>query len=57
MGYLTSLEGVGKESLAGFLKKRDAMINGLRGEFDPTLLKDRVMKAVMHETGGNSGNG
>ena len=52
MGYLTSLEGVGKESSAGFLKKRDAMINGLRGEFDPTLLKDRVIKAVMHETGG-----
>ena len=51
-GYLTSLEGVGKESSAGFLKKRDAMINGLRVEFDPTLLKDRVIKAVMHETGG-----
>jgi DNA primase small subunit len=52
MVYLTALEGVGKESAAGFLKKRVEMINGLRGEFDPTLLKDRVIKAVINETDG-----
>ena len=51
-GYLTALDGVGKESAAGFLKKGVDMINGLRGEFDPTLLKDRVIKAVINETDG-----
>ncbi len=52
MTYLTSLEGVGKESAAGFLKKREEMIAGLHGEVDPTLLKDRVIKAVVNETQG-----
>ena len=28
------------------------MINGLRGEFNPTLLKNRVIKAVINETDG-----
>ena len=52
MTYLTSLEGVGKESAAGFLKKREEIIAGLHGEVDPTLLKDRVIKAVVNETQG-----
>ncbi|MFA7694541.1 MAG: DNA primase catalytic subunit PriS [Methanoregula sp.] len=52
MVYLTSLEGVGKESAAGFLRKRTEMIEGLRGQVDPTILKDRVIKTVVHETEG-----
>ena len=52
MKYLTSLEGVGKDSAAGFLKKHKEMIAGLRGPVDPTILKDRVIKAVVHETEG-----
>jgi DNA primase small subunit len=52
MAHLTSLDGVGKDSAAGFLKKREEMIAGLRGEVDPTLLKDRVIKAVVQETEG-----
>ena len=52
MAHLTSLEGVGKESAAGFLKKRAEILAGLSGEIDPTLLKDRVIKAVVHETEG-----
>jgi len=52
MAHLTALEGVGKESAAGFLKKRDGIISGIRGEIDPTLLKDRVIKAVVHESEG-----
>jgi DNA primase small subunit len=52
MAYLTSLEGVGKESASGFLKKRAEMICTLRGEFDPTPLKDRVIKTIIHETDG-----
>ena len=50
--YLTALEGVGKESASGFLKKRAEMIIGLRGNIDPTLFKDRVIKAIVHETEG-----
>ena len=52
MKYLTSLEGVGKDSAAGFLKKHKEMIASLRGPVDPTILKDRVIKAVVHETEG-----
>ncbi|HVP97165.1 DNA primase catalytic subunit PriS [Methanoregula sp.] len=52
MARLTALEGVGKESAASFLKKRDEIITSLRGEVDPTLLRDRVIKAVVHETEG-----
>ena len=52
IAYLTTLEGVGKESAYGFLKKRAEMISTLRGEFDSTLLKDRVIKAIIHETEG-----
>ena len=52
MKYLTSLEGVGKDSAAGLLKKQKEMIAGLRGPVDPTILKDRVIKAVVHETEG-----
>jgi DNA primase small subunit len=50
--YLTTLEGVGKESASGFLKKRAEMIIGLRGNIDPTFFKDRVIKAIVHETEG-----
>ncbi|MGA2162707.1 MAG: DNA primase small subunit PriS [Methanoregula sp.] len=52
MAHLTALEGVGKESAAGFLKKREEMIAGLQGHVDPTILKDRVIKTVVHETNG-----
>jgi DNA primase small subunit len=52
MAYLTTLEGVGNESASGFLKKRAEMMSALRGEFDLTLLKDRVIKAVVHEPDG-----
>ncbi|WP_292423933.1 DNA primase catalytic subunit PriS [Methanoregula sp.] len=52
MMYLTALDGVGKESAAGLLKKRTEMIAGLSGQVDPTILKDRVIKAVVHETEG-----
>ena len=52
MTYLTTLEGVGKESAAGFLKKGEGIIASLHGEVDPTLLKDRVIKAVVNETEG-----
>jgi DNA primase small subunit len=54
MTYLTALEGVGKESAAGFLKRRDEMIAGLKvsAQIDPVILKDRVIKAVVHETEG-----
>ncbi len=52
IGHLTSLEGVGKESAAGFLKKRGEIITSLQGAVDPTILKDRVIKAVVHENEG-----
>lgn len=54
MVYLTALDGVGKESAAGFLKKRPEMIAELNGNgpIDPTILKDRVIKTVVHETEG-----
>ena len=52
MAYLTALEGVGKESASGFLKKRAEILAGLPGEIDPALLRDRVIKAVVHETEG-----
>jgi len=52
IAYLTSLDGVGMESAAGFLKKRTEILAGLRGEINPTFLKDRVIKAVVHETEG-----
>ncbi|MDD1701684.1 MAG: DNA primase catalytic subunit PriS [Methanoregula sp.] len=54
MAYLTALDGVGKESASGFLKRREEMIAGLRGagQIDPVILKDRVIKAVVQETEG-----
>jgi DNA primase small subunit len=54
MAYLTALEGVGKESAAGFLKRREEMIADLKGsaQIDPVILKDRVIKSVVHETEG-----
>ena len=52
MAHLTALDGVGKESAAGLLKKREEFISGLRGEIDPVILKDRVIKAAAHESEG-----
>ena len=52
MAHLTSLEGVGKESASGFLKRRAEMITGFRKQTDPTFLKDRVIKALVNETEG-----
>lgn len=52
MKYLTSLEGVGNDSAAAFLKRKEEMIASLKGKVDPIILKDRVIKTVVHETEG-----
>ncbi|MFA6363328.1 DNA primase small subunit domain-containing protein [Methanoregula sp.] len=54
MVYLTALDGVGKEFAAGLLKRRMEMIAGLKGggQIDPVILKDRVIKTIVHETEG-----
>jgi DNA primase small subunit len=50
--HLTSIEGVGKELATQFLKQREEFIRELEHEPSPTLLKNRVIQALVHEQEG-----
>jgi len=53
MKYLTGLEGVGKDSAAGFLKRRSEMAAEVaRPKIDPTIFRDRVIRAALQEQEG-----
>ena len=53
MNYLTGLDGVGKDSAAGFLKRRSTMIAMVKEPvIDPTIFKDRVIRAAVQEQEG-----
>jgi len=53
MKYLTGLEGVGKDSAATFLKRQSEMAAMLLGPaIDPTIFKDRVIRAALQEQEG-----
>ncbi|MFA5331402.1 MAG: DNA primase small subunit PriS [Methanoregula sp.] len=52
--YLTSLDGIGKDSAAGFLRRREEMLANLQGSgrVDPVILRDRVIKSAVQENEG-----
>ncbi|WP_292369564.1 DNA primase catalytic subunit PriS [Methanoregula sp. UBA64] len=53
MKYLTGLEGVGKDSAAGFLKRCSEMeAEVAKPKIDPTIFKDRVIRAALQEQEG-----
>jgi len=53
MKYLTGLEGVGKDSAVGFLKRRGEMAAEVaRPKIDPTIFRDKVIRAVLPEQEG-----
>jgi len=53
MKYLMSLEGVGKDSAAAFLKRHgELMAEVAKPKIDPTVFKDRVIRAALQEQEG-----
>jgi DNA primase small subunit len=45
--HLTAIEGIGKESAAAFLRKRQELISRIEDHPSPLILKDRVLHAVV----------
>jgi len=52
MVHLTAMEGIGKDSAAGFLKKREDIIIALRQNPSTMLLKDRVLSVLTSQMEG-----
>jgi DNA primase small subunit len=50
--HLTEIEGVGADSAALFLKRREDIITQLAGQVPGALLKNRVISAIVHEPEG-----
>ena len=46
MAHLTAMEGVGKDTAAGFLKKREGIIDAIRKNPTEMILKDRVLGII-----------
>jgi len=52
MAHLTAMEGIGKESAASFLKKRDEIISGIEHHPTSMILKNRVLGIIVGQQEG-----
>jgi DNA primase small subunit len=52
IAHLTGIEGVGADSAAMFLKRREDLIAQLEGQVPAVILKNRVINAIVHQTEG-----
>lgn len=52
MAHLTAIEGIGKESAASFLKKREEIISGIERHPTSMILKNRVLAIILGQQEG-----
>ena len=52
IAHLTEIDGVGADSAALFLKRREDIITQLAGQVPGAILKNRVISAIVHEVEG-----
>ena len=50
--HLTAIEGIGKDSAAAFLKKRESFIDAIRRNPNEMILKDRVLGIIVSQDEG-----